>query len=107
MELNWESAPGAGGGLIAYGTAWAYLIISDSRYVVLTRYYRTYCQPGLYSRDVAAAGVACQSALYAIKLGGAWEVLPETAEATAAHLRQAAQEYESGEDVTGQPAWRH
>jgi hypothetical protein len=42
-----------------------------------------------------------------VRLSGALGISPEAAAFTVAHLKQAAQDFECGADVTGQPGWRH
>jgi len=92
---------------IASGDSWTYLVAADDRNVVLTRYVTEYHGPGRHGREADAADVARQAALYAIQIGGAYEAVPEAAAGVTWHLKHAAQAYESGGDVTGQPAWRH
>jgi hypothetical protein len=96
--LEWVRGPG-GSSELAAGDDWTYLITHDDRGMVLTRW-EGYA-------DISDADVARQAALYAIRIDGALEVVPEAAIALAAHMRSAAQQYESGLDVTGQPAWWH
>lgn len=96
--LEWNRLPGSTSELAA-GDDWTYLITQDDRAVVLTRW-ETGPNPAAYE-------VARQAALYAIRIGGAFGLSPEADAAVIAHLRSAAQQYESGIDVDGQPAWRH
>jgi hypothetical protein len=105
VTLNWDRLPD--GTELACGTGWTYLIARDDRTVTLTRWETA--SSGLAAGSIAYPGmaVARQAALYAIQLGGAYGAFSGTADAIAGHLREAAQEYESGRDVTGQPAWRH
>lgn len=95
-KLSWiEQAPG--GWFLADGTDLTYLITADSRNVVLTR----------FDRDATPLAAARQAARNAIQLGGAYDAVPEAAAGVITHLKQAAQAYESGIDVTGQPGWWH
>ena len=96
--LEWNQLPGDPGEL-ACGDSWTYLITRDDRAVVLTRW-ETGPNPAAYE-------VACQAAMYAIRFSGAYGVVPEAGDVTVAHLRKLAQQYESGLDVAGEPAWRH
>jgi hypothetical protein len=106
MKLDWtERAPG--GALVAHGEAWTYLIAHNDRNAVLTRYGTSYSGPGRAGREQDAARVAREAALYAIQLGGAWDTVPEAVAGVVVHLQESAQAYESGLDVTGQPAWWH
>lgn len=82
--------------LEAHGTDWTYLVIRDDRTVVLTRFEAV---PDFIE-------VARQAALHAIQIRGAYEVVPETAVSVAARLKQDAQQYESGLDLSW-PAWQH
>lgn len=95
--LNWDIQQMPGGTLAAHGEDWTYLIMHDDRAVVMTRFHQ-----GPDYREVAA-----QAARYAIQIGGAYDEVPEAAAGVIAHMKRAAQVYESGGDVTGQPAWRH
>lgn len=97
MILEWNTLPG--GGEMACGTDWTYLVARDDNTVVLTRWDT--------GPDPAAHEVASQAALYAIQLGGAYGEFPGVVGVTVVHLKRAAQEYESGRDVTGQRAWWH
>jgi hypothetical protein len=94
MKLNWIQVPG---GQLASGDSWTYLAARDDRTAVLTRW-----DSGLTRADVAR-----QAALHAVQIGGAYDAVPEAAAAVLAHLRDAAQAFESGLDVTGQTAWHH
>jgi hypothetical protein len=97
MNLKWNKLPG--GSEMAIGADWTYLIARDDNTVVLTRWDT--------GPNPAAHEVASQAALYAIQLGGPYSAAPVTADIAAGHLMRAAQEYESGLDVTGQRAWWH
>jgi hypothetical protein len=96
--LEWVCGPG-GSSELAAGDDWTYLIAHDDRAMVLTRW-EGYA-------DMSDADVARQAALFAIRIGGAFDAVPEAGAALAAHMRDTAQQYESGIDVTGQPAWWH
>lgn len=103
-RLDWKSVPG---GELAEGTDWVYLIAKDERIVVLTRWEPRRDDHHELSWPPSDAEVARQAALHAIQLGGAYGSFPDAATAVSSHLKQAAQAYESGLDVTGYPAWRH
>jgi hypothetical protein len=96
MKLEWIRLPGDRGQL-ASGDSWTYLAARDDRTAVLTR----------WGSGLTRADVARQAALYAVQIGGAYDVVPEAVAAVLAHLRDAAQAFESRLDVTGQPAWHH
>src|SRR6476661_8604306 len=100
MDLTWIET--GQDGLEARGDSWTYLIAWDDRTVVLTRYDTYYSGPGRHGRERDAALVARQAALTAIQIctGDG-----PTRMAALASVRTAAQMFESGLDVTGQPAW--
>jgi hypothetical protein len=93
MELTWNRLPGTDAEA-AIGQACAYLIAADARNVVLTR----------FTTGRSPMGTAAQAALNAITVRCA---LPEAEAGLREHMRGAAQRYENGEDVTGQPGWWH
>ena len=95
--LQWT--PLDGGSELSSGQDWVYLITRDAGRLVLTRWEP---EPNQLGWEVAR-----QAALHAIQLGGAWDVVPETTVAIIAHMKDMAQQYESGLDVIGQPAWAH
>lgn len=97
MTLEWNTLHD--GAELACGDHWTYLITSDDRNLVLTRWENS---PLALHHEVAA-----QASRYAIQLGGAWDVFPDTIAGVTGHLKRSAQEYESGLDVTGYPAWWH
>jgi phosphatidylserine decarboxylase len=97
-ELEWTGQILEGrGSLLARGADCVYLITGNERIVVLTR----------WRGGDGPVSVARQAALNAIQIGGAWDAVPEAVAGVIGHLKQAAQQYESGLDVTGQPAWWH
>lgn len=97
-ELHWGEI--SKGILTAFGDDWTYLITSDDRMMVLTR----------FSSEVPVS-VAAEAALYAIQLGGVYAGSPgsgKAAEEVIRHLKITAQSYESGLDGTGlRAAWQH
>jgi hypothetical protein len=99
MKLEWIKLPD--GGELAAGQDWTYLITLDGKgtMAALTRWETG---PGAMHIDIAR-----QAALHAIRYGGVFTAGAEATETTLAHLRRSAQEYESGLDVIGQPAWWH
>jgi hypothetical protein len=99
VKLEWNQMPD-GTGELASGDDWVYLIAADDRAMVLTRW-------EVAPAGLSRSGVARQAALFAIRIGGAFDAVPEAGAALAAHMRDTAQQYESGIDVTGQPAWWH
>lgn len=94
MTLSWNEI--SAGILEAHGDDWTYVITQDDRQIVLTRW-----DAGIL------INAAAQAALNAISIGGAYKEVPEAARGVITHMKQAAQQYESGLDVTGYPAWWH
>lgn len=92
--LTWRPVPD-GTAEIALGKRWRYLIADDGRSLILTRTAIT----------AVVWSAAAEGALNAIALRYAGR--PDTDAAQRTYLRRLAQEYEDGQDMPGQPAWRH
>jgi hypothetical protein len=91
--LTWEPVPDSTAE-VAVGEHWTYLITADARQVVLTRYAPCgLVVPALSETALNAIQLACP--------------LPELQAGLRRHMQDAAQRYENGEDLEGQPAWRH
>lgn len=99
MIMDWtEQAPGRW--FLARGSSDTYLIVQDDRGLVLAR----------YANDATPVTAARHAALTAVRLDGAYDVVPEAAAMIIEHMKQTAQAYEAGIDVgdiTAHPAWRH
>ena len=93
MKLAWEPWDNTNA-LTATGESDTYLIVRDQTGVLLTRWYP--------SANLGAA--ILQIALTTIRIQAQAQA---DVDAAIARLRRMAQEYESGVDVTGQPAWQH